>query len=198
MAKELEIIRLINTQLKATTLTDKRFQKGYFGEIAELIIRDEGENQVLIPCIVDNYGECTDVFIDDKFPFQNYYILRSFKSEDNAEMNFGNAGTVSEQMADFTMVVAGYRPTLLLTQLELIAAVSAGMISELTKAQITALGSNAIQSVNITPPEININKQEIFDANCGVKDLYLQPEYILFTVNFTIETTITASCLSVC
>ena len=198
MAKELEIIRLINTQLKATTLIDKRFQKGYFGEIAELIIRDEGDNNVLIPCIVDNDGRCEDVFIDDKFPFQNYYILKSFKSEDAPEMNFGNAGTVSEQFAEFIMVVAGYRPTLQLTQLELIAAVSAGMISELTKTQITALGSTAIQSVNISPPQINIDKQAIFGSQCGVKDLYLQPEYILFTVDFIIETTITAACLSVC
>jgi len=198
MAKELEIIQIINQQLKATTLSDKRFQKGSFNEIAELIIRDEGENQVLIPCIVDNYGECRNVFIDDKYPFQNYYILKSFKSADLPELNFGNAGTVSEQAAEFIMVVAGYRPTLLLTQLELIAAVSAGMISELTKAQLTSLNSNAIQSVNITPPEITIDKQEIFNSQCGVNDLYLQPEYILFTVGFTIETTITAACLSVC
>jgi hypothetical protein len=65
----------------------------------------------------------------------------------------------------------------------------------LTNAQLTTLN---LQGMQIGDLKFNLDKQAIYRNEYGLNDLYLQPEYILFTVDFTIETQVDIGCFSIC
>lgn len=192
MAKEKEIIDIINVNLQAILKT-KPFQLGLFAGIAEMVTRADGEESVNYACLVDNYGNCTEVGIDDRYPYQSYFIQTGFESESDAP--FGDEAFVSNQKSEFTMVVLGNRRTLQLTPQVLISAVDLGFTATLTNVQLTALN---LQGMQISDLKFNLDKQAIYRNEYGLNDLYLQPEYILFTVDFTIETQVDIGCFSLC
>jgi hypothetical protein len=192
MANELLAIQVINTNLKRI-LNTKPFQLGEFGYIAELVPALVGQEETIRPAIVDNEGNCTYLGVDDKFPFQCYYLLTGFESEHDDP--FGDNPLVKSQTAAFSLIVYGYRPTLQMTKEQLIAAVDAAMPDNFTITEKTAVGA---LNVTIADVKHNIDKQNIFNSQVGIDSLYLQPEYILFSVDFTIETQINTSCFTIC
>lgn len=192
MAKEKEIIDIINANLQSI-LNTKPFQLGLFAGIAELIPRVDGDDVVTYASLVDNNGNCTDVGIDDRYPFQSYFIQTGFESE--ADVDFGDEPLVSKQMADFTMIVLGNRRTLQLTPQVLMSAVDLAFTGALTSTQLSTLN---LQGFSISDLKFKVDKQAIYREQYGLNDLYLQPEYILFSVDFTIETQVDIGCFSIC
>lgn len=193
MAAEQKVIEIINQNLKRILKT-KPFQMGEFGYIAELIpYKDGAEEQGIVPAIVDNYGNCTYLGIDDKFPFQCYYILNGYDGQ--SDDNFGNKPLVKKQISSWSMIVYGYRPTLQITKEQLISAVDAAFPNQLTNAENTYCG---ILNGMVSDPKYNVDKQSVFNSQVGINELYLQPEYILFAVDFQIETQINTACYEVC
>ena len=192
MAKEKEIIDIINANLQSI-LNTKPFQLGLFAGIAEIVPRVDGDEEVSYACIVDNYGNCTDVGIDDRYPYQSYFIQTGFESE--ADVDFGDEPLVTKQKADFTMIVLGNRRTLQLTPQVLMSAVDLAFTAALTDVQLATLN---IQGFSVSDLKYKLDKQAIFREEYGLKDLYLQPEYILFSVDFTIETQVDIGCFSIC
>lgn len=192
MAKEKEIIDIINVNLQAI-LNTKPFQLGLFAGIAEMVTKSDGEDSVNYACLVDNYGNCTEVGIDDRYPYQNYFIQTGFESD--GDEPFGDEDIVKIHKADFTMVVLGNRRILQLTPQVLMSAVSLSFTDTLNNSQLSTLGLQGMQIVNL---KFNLDKQAIFRNEYGINDLYLQPEYILFTVDFSIETQVDIGCFSIC
>ena len=71
MRKIADITTLLNLNFESTTLSSKRFQRGKFQTLAELVTR-EGWT---VPLILDNEGEGTEVELNDTYPFQVYHRI---------------------------------------------------------------------------------------------------------------------------
>lgn len=195
MAKELEIVTQINTDLKKIQFAAKRFQKGRFSEIAELITSVDDDQRQVVPSIVSNDGSVEKLVIDDVFPFQLYHRhIGSTVEPVDPDEQFGDR-ILRQETAQMLMVVIGDRSRLELTKEEIITGIMLGMPLELGSA---FLSTNSLDNVNIIPGDFNLDKEAAWNTEYNTSDVMLKPETIFFTMDYSIETRAKFDCITVC
>ncbi len=193
MAKEAEIVSQINTNLISSQFSSKRFQKGRINGIAELITKVDGDQRQTMPGAVDNNGTVTNLSIDDKYPFEIYHRhLSSTFSE--PEQDFGDF-MLRVETAQMLLVVMGDRSRLKLTPEEIITGIRLGLSLELGSAFLV---TNSLDGAFITPGEVNLNKEDIWNSEYNTSEVKVKPETILLTVAYAIETKTKFNCVSIC
>lgn len=195
MAKEAEIVAQINTDLQAGQFSSKRFQKGRFSGIAELIVKPDGEQRQLIPSLIDNDGTTTILSIDDKYPFQLYHrhIGSTVEPVDESEQ-FGDL-VLRQETAQMIMVVTGDRKELDLTKEKLITGIMLGMPLEFGQAFLAA---NSLDNASIIPGAQNLNREAAWTAEYNTELVKLKPESIFFTFEYEIQTRANVNCVVIC
>lgn len=194
MAKLLEIVQEINILLKTEQFADKRFQKGVFSDIAELIERKDGDIVQTFPAIVDNEGIITKLMIDDSKAFQLYHrhVGTSF-DEIETEDDFGDR--VSRQVTDnMLMVILADRNQIKLTKEEIITGVQLGMPLELGK---TFRDTNSLESVEITPGVFELDRKAIWESEF-TSVVFLKPNYIVMRFPYDVTTIAKKGCIMIC
>ncbi len=195
MAKELEIVTQINTDLKSVQFAAKRFQKGRFSEIAELIIKKDDDQRQTVPAIIDNDGTETILIIDDAFPFELYHRhIGSVVAPVDEEFQFGDR-VLRQETAQMIMVVIADRKRIELTKEEIITGIMLGMPLELGS---TFLNTNSLDNATIIPGDFNLNKEDAWNTEYNTSDVLLKPETIFFTMDYTIETRAKFNCITIC
>lgn len=197
MAYEAEILTQVNNRLKSK-LNTKPFQKGEFYLIAELVTRATDKEPQTIPAIVDNDGECIYVGIEDKYPYQSYFRIERFSQTYTNENTFGNDAPWVKQSSDIFFVVIADRAKCELTREQLITIVSSAFPQDIDKATLQTIGGNSILSADLLDLTINTDKQQIFDRENENVLVYLPPNIVMFSVEFTLEIVINPACLTAC
>lgn len=195
MAKEAEIVAQINIDLKTVQFASKRFQKGRFSGIAELIVKVDGEQRQTVPAIIDNNGQETILIINDKFPFELYHrhISSTVETVDEDEQ-FGDL-VLRQETAQMVMVVLGNRKELKLTKEELITGIMLGMPLEFGQGFLTA---NSLDNASIIPGTQNLDKEAAWTAEYNTENVKLKPETIFFTFEYEIQTRVNVGCVVIC
>ena len=135
MAKLHQIVAQINTDFTSGQFSSKRFQKGRFSGIAELITKLDNDQRQTMPAIIDNNGDDTILTMDDSYPFEMYHRhLSSAMTE--VEEDFGNR-QIREETSNMILVVMGDRQRLKLTKEDIITGITLGMPTELGQAFLT-------------------------------------------------------------
>lgn len=192
MAKLHQIIAQINTDLKGGQFSSKKFQKGRFSGIAELITKMDDEKEQTIPGIVDNDGDVTSLAMDDIYTFELYHRhLSSTVTE--VEEDFGDR-TLREETANMILVVMGDRERLKLTKEDIITGINLGMPVELGQ---TFLTNNSLVGVNIIQGEFNLDKEDVWTTEFST-DVMVKPQSIIFSLNYQVVTKTWTSCLEIC
>jgi hypothetical protein len=191
MAKEHEIVTFINSELVANHFGSKRFQKGSFDGIAELIIDDAEETK---PCTVDRYGDATYLGIDDTKPFQVYHRVIRPDAEWDGEQDFGDLKNIKET-SEMLMVVMGDRARLQLTAEDIKTGIVAALPLELPKSTLNSLG---LKKANIIPGQFNWDKAEVYKGEFNLKETMLKTNTIMFSFSYQIETVYDQSCFTIC
>lgn len=188
-----EITGLINTTLKSSTLSDKRFDKGSFYGIAKLLPRVEGERSINIPAIVDNDGTCTDVVIDDDKPFKIYHrIINLDYTKGDA---FGDQQLITET-ASMLAIVYGDRNILKVEEAQLITAIQAGFLTELT---MDDKDTYQLQKCSINITGINTDNQQVYSQEYSGDVAYqLKPNNIMVSIAYEIVSEYDKSCIDIC
>lgn len=187
-----EIVDIMNVNMRATTLSDKRFDKGAFYSIARLLPREEENQRVTIPSIVANNGSCTDVSFNDIYPFIIYHRVLSITYGKGEA--FGDNQLIQET-ANMIAVVYGDRNILKLEPEQLVAAVNAGFLDQLTETDKNTYNLG-ISSINVA--ENNLNPEEVFQGELSGVTFNLQPNKILFSINYTIVNEYDKQCVDIC
>lgn len=187
MAKESEIVNIINDSLKLQFIS-KRFQKGSIDPIAELIRTSVGE---IKPSIVDNFGECRTVTIDDTKPFQIYHRMTGALFEQAEE--FGNLDFVNQRV-NMLMIVIGDKTRLQLNKEDIMAGIAAGFPLFLTKDQLNTLN---LMSCDLVPGEFNLDREAVWSNEYNT-DFKLKPAYFMFSFAYSILTKFRQSCFIIC
>ena len=195
MAKELEIVTQINIDLRTVQFASKRFQKGRFSEIAELITSKDDDQRQVVPGIVDNNGVVDKLIINDKYSFQLYHRhIGSTVDPIDPDLQFGDR-ILRQETANMLMVVIGDRTRLELTKEEIITGIMLGMPLELGS---TFLSTNSLDNVNIIPGDFNLDKEDAWNTEYNTSDVMLKPETIFFTMAYAIVTRAKFDCIAVC
>lgn len=188
-----EIASIINTELQASTLGDKRFKKGSFYSVVKLIKRETDNNNATIPSVVANNGDCTPIVIDDTKPFILYHRIIDL-SYTLGEAN-GDKRLITET-ATVRMVVYGKRNILQIEQELLVAAVQGGMLQELSA---THKNTYKLQKCSIEIADINLNSVDVYSEEySGDVSYHLKPNDILFSMNYVITSEYDKSCVDIC
>lgn len=188
-----QIVGSINAELKASTLSDKRFDKGVFLGIAKLLSRNESEASVTIPAIVHDDGKCDDVVIDDSKPFRIYHRVLDLAYTKGD--SFGDEQLIAES-ASMVAIIYGDRRILKIETEQLVAAVQAGFLTQLTDADKTSYG---IKTCSIEIGNINLNPQQVYSGEySGDVDFALRPNSILVSVPYTIVSEYDKQCIDIC
>lgn len=198
MAYEAEILTQVNNRLKSK-LNTKPFQKGEFYLIAELVERENSKGEVqTIPAIVDNYGECIYVGIEDKYPYQSYFRIDKFTQSYTNDNTFGNDSPWVKQSSDIIFVVIADRAKCELTREQLVTIVSSSFPQDIDKATLQTIGGNSLLSADLLDMNINIDKMQVYDRECENTSVSLPPNIVMFSVEFTLEIVINPACLTAC
>lgn len=195
MAKEAQIVAQINTDLIANQFGSKKFQKGRFSGIAELVTKLDGDTRQTIPVIYDNSGNQTSVFIADKYPFELYHRHTGSTVEAaDTEQQFGDR-VIRKEVAQMLMVIIGDRTRLKVTKEEIITGIMLGMPLELGSSFLT---TNSLDNVNITLGDWNLSKEDAWNAEYNTEEVFVKPEMIFMTMAYTIETQAKVGCIDLC
>lgn len=186
------ITQIINNQLKASTLSDSRFQRGAFIQIVNLIPREEGEGTINIPTRIEDIdGNEREMSFDDTYPFMIYHRVESIT---HADGDFRGDRILKRETANMLAVVFGDRNVLMLPQEQLITGVIAGFPTEISLAQKQAWN---LSTAEIETGAVNDNPRTVYAAEVG-GPYPLKPNNILFSVNYTIMTEYDPSCIDIC
>ena len=194
MAKLHQIVAQINTNLTQAggQFDSKRFQKGRFSGIAELITKLDDDQRQTMPAVIDNTGDDTILTMDDSFPFELYHRhLSSTMTE--VEDDFGDR-QIREETANMLLVVMGDRNRLKLNKEEIITGISLGMPEELGQAFLT---TNSLVGVNIIQGEFNLNKEEVWTSEFNT-EVGIKPSDIFFSLNYQVITRTWTTCIELC
>jgi hypothetical protein len=194
MAKLHEIVAQVNTDLIANQFSSKKFQKGRFNGIAELMTEVDGDQEQTVPCIAEDNGDTEKLIIDDKYSFQLYHRHVGSSFEDTPESDFGDRNSRKE-IAQMLMIIIGDRSRLKLNKEDIITGISLGMPLEMTKA---FRETNSLQSVNIIQGEFNLDRNSVYDAEYNVSENMLKTNTIFLAFPYQIETIALTSCIQIC
>lgn len=189
MAKENEAVAEINTALQSRVFASKRFQKGSFDGIAELVKDKEGQTR---PGLIEEDGKVSYVGIDDIKPFQVYHRVISSVPEYDAEGSFGDPEGL-KQVTNMLMVIMGDRFRLKLTREDIMAGIAAGLPLE-----ITTLNTLNIKSCNIVPGQFNTDREAVYREEFNTEKVLLKTNTIMFSFSYQIVTFIDQSCFDLC
>lgn len=188
------ITQKINDNMKASTLADKRFQKGAFYRVANLVPRDEESGNVTIPTIIaDIDNNEIEISFDDRYPFSIYHRVVSLQYE-KVEQPEGDI-QLKRETANMRAVVYGDRNILMLSQEQLVSGVEGGFLEGLTDAQKQEWN---LSTADIVTGNVNLNSQNVYAEELGNVKYALKPNHILFSLDYTIVTEYKASCLNIC
>jgi len=195
LAKLNEIVAEINTALQVIQLSDKRFQKGRFHGIAELMVTKDGDTNQTTPTIVTNNDQNNvRVSPDDTFPFILYHRMIGQTTVDNEENQWGYL-IAREEENNMRMVILADRGILQINKEDLITGVNLGMPRELERAFLNA---NSLQSVEIEPGTWELDRNSVYDTEFNLAGNYLKPNQILIAYEYTIKTVTWTSCIQLC
>lgn len=195
MSKITEIVNIINSTLQGGTLASKRFQKGEFNSLAELMTKVDTDTTTIYPAIIDNNGEGTEVMLNDAYPFQIYHRITGIETIDNDGDDFGDGDTVVEQ-TNLKMIVFCNRRIMQFQIDDIITAINVGFPVSLSKTDLATLGSFFSQT-DIEIDDIDIDKQRVWNTEFS-SDNPLPPFYYVFAVNYNVQSHIMAGCFDLC
>jgi hypothetical protein len=179
--------------MKSTTLADKRFQKGLFSQIANLVPRDEEGNNITIPTIIkDIDNNEIEISFDDRYPFSIYHRVVSLQYGEG--LPEGDANLITET-ANMLAIVYGDRNILMLSQEQLVSGVQSGFIQGLSDAQKQEWN---LTFADISTGNVNLNSKSVYAEELGNAPYQLKPNSILFSLAYTIITEYKSNCLDIC
>lgn len=184
---------IINTSIKESTLSDKRFQRGKFYAIANLIPREEGEATITIPVLIkDRDGSEEEIGFNDVYPFILYHRVLSI-NHDYIEPE-GDEKLVRET-ANMIAVVYGDRNILMLSQEQLVSGVQAGFPQGLTATQKDEWN---LSNADIVTDSVNLESRNVFSGEMSNVNYNLKPNSILFSINYKIIMDYDRDCIDIC
>lgn len=184
-----KVIDYIDAQLKATSLSDKRFASGnYFGLMQSMSLADNN----FAPAKPDTNGEMKVAYPNDTNSIITYHRIGSLTYSNAKPAQFGDAKNSVVQSANMIMTVLAFSDQIKLSQSSLEGLIAPGIPS------IMSPSPTDIQSVFLSLQSSRFDSQQIFNEEFkGVKYL-LKPTMLLIQIKYLIEMQFKKNCFKIC
>jgi hypothetical protein len=192
-----DIVKIINTGLKANALSDTRFAAGQLFGIATPVAREKvgSAQRETLPCIY-SADEPVYIGIDDTYPLIIYHrLLRNTTRPAPAAQQFGDGQKFVQGNATLAMIVYADRLKIELSPDQLEALIIAGTQDEIPKASYPSKG---FSSMLVIPVETNFNSAAVFAQEYTNASFFLKPESILFQITYNVASQYRKDCLAIC
>lgn len=189
------IVTYLNAVFRSN-LTGKQFQQGRFFGIAKKVIRQGSSDGDKTPfqVIFDDEGIDSSDLVNDKYSIAVYHRCNSFSYytfEQNQKNSFGDEANVKGMLLNMVLVVYGDRKRLHTTNEELCTRFYLSFPSVLPPAASgTLLG---VKSASFNPQTGN-NISQGSGSVADQEGLTIEPENILFSINYQINLLIDSGC----
>lgn len=194
MANLNTITKLINQNLIATSLKDKRFQKVAAYGISKSLPYKKGDVLEYIPTELCDNGDGKELSPDDKNPIQVYHKMYGTRYSIMKEQ-YGNGNTSLIRTADMSLIVFAQRNIVKLSEEQMELFVLTGIPNKLTKANLTELN---LKDCTINVSSTDFDSVKIFNREYNTKKYYLKPSHIFFEMRYIIECKFDKNCINTC
>ena len=180
-----EVIKLINSKLKEVA-----FSSATTYSISELIpVTDTTERTVLVPTVIDNFGEGVEMSLGSFDDIQFYYRLNS-KTTTYNKFQYGDSNKEITDTYQLSMFISVNR-----TRLKK----SAADVSEIISSWIPdVVKMNDKQVAIITQGLYDFNSQSIINSEFPNTDFAGMPDIFMIRQDFQIKRTYRRRCLETC
>lgn len=193
-----EMVEIVNSILRATSLREKKYQSGRYESLAVEVTRKttgESGNTVMetFPAVVNSTtGEQTAVSPDDTYPITIYSKISgcSFVKQ---EKQYGNGDKNIIQRADMKMVVFGKRSALQMSAEELAAQIYAGFPDSVSSNYYAGVN---IDSMHVFVTQMNMVQSAVFSEEFRGRELFISADDIYFSIRYTIESRHRKNCFA--
>lgn len=189
-----QIVQYINSVLQ-TSLSGRQFQSGKYFTIAKQVVRKDEKKETSFVVIFDNDGNEISDIINDTYPIVIYHRMTGqafFDVAQNQANSFGDGTNNKGLTSNMVMVVYGDRKRLKMTQEELSSLIYAYFPAEMLPAVKSML--TGLDTCTFAPLATNNVSIQVAQAE-GIK---VEPENILFALNYQIKEVVNSNCLSEC
>ncbi len=192
-----EQVQIINAELRASCLADKRFQSGrYEALVVDVTRKEEGVSNKTYPCVMSASYEAQPISVDDTYPIIIYHKVLS-KNAINVQQvkNYGDGESVRGELLEMKMVVYGKYSALNMTAEQLEALITMNFPSAISYQKISGMKLDLMFAKWISS---NLNSAQVFGEEYKGFELFLSPEDILFSVRYSIESRYRKGCFTIC
>ena len=187
-------VQIINKLIRATSLSDKRFQSGRYESLAVDVSEKDGEKVKTFPAIMNSNYEAVPVSVDDTFPIIIYHKIVSKTNVPVPDSGYGDGNKGRKERADMRMVVYGKYAKLQMTQEELEALITMNFPDQIAKAEISGLKLDAML---VQWNSSNMNGLQVFNQEYRGIEPFLAPEDIFFSISYSIECRYRKGCFTI-
>lgn len=180
-----EVIKLINSKIKEVA-----FSTATTYGISELIpVTDKTERTILVPTVIDNFGEGVEISLESFDDIQFYYRLNT-KTTTYNKFQYGDSNKEITDTYQISMFISVNR-----TRLKK----SAADVSEIISSWIPDIVKmNDKQVAIITQGSYDFNSQSIINIEFPNTDFAGMPDIFMIRQDFQIKQTYRRRCLETC
>jgi hypothetical protein len=189
------ICTAINSSLKSSQFSPRRFQAGSWDTIAYLVTEIRNEETIKRPVLVDNNGDGTDVTVNDTYPIQFYHRNLGISEQDAQEDGFGDAGKDVTETADMVLICMGNRTLLGVFPEDVASAIWGDIPRELPHATLQAL---SIMTCSIVPGEVSVVPEDVWAQEYQGTEFALPADYFMLSCRYKINTVYKRKCFTLC
>lgn len=195
MARIDEIVSRINSSIETNQFYDRRFQKGSFYGIADVIEKTTSQDSTEIyPGVTDNNGNTTRISIDDRKHWFLYHRIEDIDTDNFPDDDFGDAKTI-ETTYNMQLVLWADRKKLKLNNDKLITGLLGGIPSHLVRSDLTSWN---LWSVEINTGAINTNSQAVYRQEYTTSKMPIRSNHVMISISYQVVTTHRQGCIYVC
>jgi hypothetical protein len=189
-------IEIVNNDLLTGALSDKRFLSGRFEAIAVDVSRQtETGTFETFPAVMSKDYEAQEIAPDDTYPITIYHKVLSKTAVNVPAGNYGDSNGKRAELVTVKMVVIGKYAALQMTAEELEALIVTGLPDQIASVKLLPY---KLDTMAVAYTSTNFNTAEVFAQEYRGIPLFLAPEDIMFSIQYTIGSTYRKGCFTIC
>lgn len=189
-----KIIDFIDSRLKATSFSDKRFTGKHYGLMQSMMVKNSKGESLFGPAKPNLQGEMEVAYPDDTHALITYHKIISVSYSNTKPAQYGDRKNFLLQTSDVALNIIGFSDQLQLLSNDLEGLVAPGIPAD-AKELARTLGFN---NILISPLASRFDSQAIFNEEFRGTDFKLKPNMIVFQVKYRIESEFRKDCFKIC
>lgn len=191
-----EQVKIVNDELLAGPLKEKRFEAGRFELIANDVSRTESDNSIsYFPGVINENGEASEVTTNDTYPIIIYTKILGTTYSLNGNNSVGSKNNYMTQVTRCKMVVYGKWGALGIAKEALEGLIAANFPDNIPASKTSSL---KIDNMTVALRSSNMVSASVWNEEYRGTPFALDTEDLYFSLNYDIQSNYRKGCFKLC